>query len=151
MPQSLSNLIVHLVYSTKHRKPFLRDPGLREEMHKQLGGVSKTLECPPILVGGTEDHVHVVARQSRTISLSNWVKELKRTTSLWIKERDPREKAFQWQAGYGAFSVSQSNVEQVVEYVRNQEEHHRRFDFKEEFRRLLQRHGIEFDERYVWD
>jgi len=150
MPQSLSNVIVHVVYSTKSRKAFLRDPQLREEMHKQLGGASKTLHCPPVIVGGSEDHVHLLARQSRTISLADWIKELKRTTSLWIKERDPRQKAFQWQAGYGAFSVSQSKVAQVVEYVENQEEHHRRFDFKTEFRRLLERHGIPYDERYVW-
>jgi REP element-mobilizing transposase RayT len=151
MPQSLSNVIVHIVYSTKNRKPFLRNAELREEMHRQLGGASKTLECPPIIVGGTEDHVHLLARQSRTICLAEWVKELKRTTSVWIKERDARQRAFQWQTGYGAFSVSQSKVSEVVEYVENQDEHHRRFDFKTEFRRLLERHGIEYDERYVWD
>jgi putative transposase len=151
MPQSLSNVIIHVVYSTKHRKPSLRDRGLRDETHRQLGGASKTLDCPPILVGGTEDHVHLVARQSRTISLADWIKELKRTTSLWIKQRDRGQKDFQWQAGYGAFSVSQSNLAQVVEYIKNQEKHHRRFDFKTEFRRLLERHGIEYDEQYVWD
>lgn len=151
MPQSLSNVVIHIVYSTKHRKPFLRDPDLCEQMHKQLGGASKTLGCPPILVGGTEDHVHLLARQSRTITLADWIKELKRTTSVWTKERDRAQKEFQWQSGYGAFSVSQSNVDQVVEYIKNQEEHHRRFDFKTEFRRLLERHGIEYDERYVWD
>jgi REP element-mobilizing transposase RayT len=151
MPQSLANVIVHIVFSTKNRKPFLRDSVFREEMHRQLGGASKTLDCPPIIVGGTEDHVHILARQARTISLADWIKEIKRTTSLWIKERDKRFEGFQWQAGYGAFSVSQSNVEQVVAYIRDQEEHHRRFDFKTEFRRLLERHGIEYDERYVWD
>jgi REP element-mobilizing transposase RayT len=147
----LSNVIVHIVYSTKHRKPFLRDPGLREEVHKQLGGASKTLGCPPILVGGTEDHVHLLGRQSRTIALADWIKELKRTTSVGIKERHERQEGFQWQAGYGAFSVSQSKVDELAEYIRNQEEHHRRFDFKTEFRRLLERHGIEYDEWYVWD
>jgi len=151
MPQSLANVIIHIVYSTKHRKAFLRDPALREEVHKQLGGASKTLGCPPIIVGGTDDHVHLAARQSRTITLADWIKELKRTTSVWMKERDPRQEHFQWQAGYGAFSVSQSNVDQIVEYIRNQEQHHRQFDFKTEFRRLLERHGIDYDERYVWD
>lgn len=151
MPQSLANVIIHIVYSTKDRKPYLRDASLREEMHRQLGGASKTLECPPILVGGTEDHVHILARQARTITLADWVKELKRTTSLWIKQHDRCQGVFQWQAGYGAFSVSQSNVEQVIEYIKNQEDHHRRFDFKTEFRALLERHGIEYDEQYVWD
>ena len=151
MPQSLSNLIIHLVYSTKIRKPFLRDDSVRDEMHRQLGGTSKTLGCPPLLVGGVEDHVHILARQARTITVADWVKELKRVTSLWIKEKHPDLQDFQWQAGYGAFSVSQSNADQVVKYIQEQKEHHKRFDFQTEYRGLLERHGIEYDERYVWD
>ena len=148
MPQSLSNLIVHIVFSTKHRKPFLHDESVRDEMHRQLGGTSKTLGCPPLLVGGVDDHVHILARQARTITVADWVKELKRVTSLWIKERDHD---FQWQAGYGAFSVSQSNADQVVKYIQDQREHHKHCDFQTEYRELLERHGIEYDERYVWD
>lgn len=151
MSQSLSNLIVHLVFSTKHRKPFLRDESLRDEMHRQLGGTSKTLECPPVVVGGVEDHVHILARQARTITVADWVKELKRVTSLWIKERDTKLRDFQWQAGYGAFSVSQSNADEVVTYIKDQKEHHKHFDFQTEYRELLERHGIEYDERYVWE
>jgi putative transposase len=151
MSQSLANLVVHIVYSTKNRHPFLREPGLRDEMFRQLGGVSKTLDCPPLIVGGMEDHVHILARQARTISLADWVKELKRVTSLWIKERDLRQSEFQWQAGYGAFSASQSNVGTVTQYIERQEEHHRGFDFQTEYRALLDRHEIEYDERYVWD
>ena len=120
MSQSLSNIIVHIVYSTKHRKPFLLDESLRDEMHRQLGGTSKTLECPPLIVGGVEDHVHILARQARTITVADWVKELKRVTSLWIKERDSKLHEFQWQAGYGAFSVSQSDADQVVKYIQDQ-------------------------------
>ena len=151
MPQSLSNVTVHIVFSTKDRKPFLKDADLRAEMHKYLGGTSKTLKCPPIIVGGVEDHIHLLARQSRTITLADWVKELKRVTSIWVKQRDDRMSAFQWQAGYGAFSVSQSDVDRVEEYIKRQEEHHKRFDFKTEFRTLLERYEIEYDERYVWD
>lgn len=151
MSQSLSNLIVHLVFSTKHRKPFLRDESLRDEMNRQLGGTSKTLECPPVVVGGVEDHVHILARQARTITVADWVKELKRVTSLWIKERDTKLRDFQWQAGYGAFSVSQSNADEVVKYIKDQKEHHKHFDFQTEYRELLERHGIEYDERYVWE
>ena len=151
MPQSLANVIVHIVFSTKDRKPFLEDKDIREQMHRQLGGTSKTLKCPPIIVGGIQDHIHLLARQARTISLADWVKELKRVTSIWIKEQNPGHKSFQWQAGYGAFSVSQSNVSDVVRYIQRQEEHHRKFDFKREFRSLLERHEIEYDERYVWD
>lgn len=90
--------------------PFLKDTDFREQMHAELGGTSKMLNCPPIIVGGVEDHIHLLARQSRTITLSDWVKELKRVTSLWIKEKDAKFKKFAWQAGYGAFSVSQSQM-----------------------------------------
>jgi len=151
MPQSLANVVVHLVFSTKDRRPLLRDMPLRQAMHKYLGGVSNSLKCGPVVVGGVEDHVHILARQARTISISEWVKELKRVTSLWAKEHDPRLAGFQWQAGYGAFSVSQSNVDRVNQYIQQQEEHHRKLDFKAEYRMLLERHGVEFDERYVWD
>ncbi len=111
MPQSLANVVVHLVFSTKGRRTLLRDMQLRQAMHKYLGGTSSTLDCNPIIVGGVEDHVHLLARQARTISISEWVKELKRVTSLWAKEHDRRLAGFQWQAGYGAFSVSQSEGE----------------------------------------
>ena len=151
MSQSLSNVIVHLVFSTKERRPFLNDRDLREQMHAELGGTSKTLGCPPIIAGGVEDHVHVLARQSRTITLSDWVKELKRVTSIWIKEQGPEYSAFSWQSGYGGFSVSQSQLGKVVNYIRQQEAHHQHQDFKTEFREFLERHKIEYDERYVWD
>lgn len=89
MPQSLSCVSLHLVFSTKNRQPFLRDPILRQEMHAYLGRTSKTLECPPLIVGGVEDHVHLLGRMSRTITQADWVKELKRVSSIWIKQRDP--------------------------------------------------------------
>ena len=131
--------------------PFLKDTDIREQMHAELGGTSKMLNCPPIIVGGVEDHIHLLARQSRTITLSDWVKELKRVTSLWIKEKDAKFKKFAWQAGYGAFSVSQSQMKKVIEYIQQQEKHHRKKDFKTELREFLERHEIEYDERYVWD
>ena len=151
LPQSIANVAVHLVFSTKDRQPFLIDDGLRTETHNQLGGASKTLGCSPLIVGGVEDHVHLLARMSRTIAISDWVKELKRVTSIWIKGRDRALGDFQWQAGYGAFSVSQSEITRVSAYIANQTEHHRERDFKEKFRLLLERHRIGFDERYVCD
>ena len=151
MSQSLSNILVHVVFSTKDRKPLLRNLDLRNQMHAQLGGASKTLNCPPIIVGGFEDHIHMLARQSRTIALSDWVKELKRVTSIWIKEESPNYALFAWQSGYGAFSVSQSQSAKAIKYIENQEAHHKTRDFKAEFRELLERHEIEYDERYVWD
>jgi len=151
MPQSLSNVLVHLAFSTNGRRALLRPDELRAEMHKYLGGISNKLDCPPVIVGGCDDHVHLLARQSRTISLANWIKELKRGSSIWIKTKGRGLTSFEWQAGYGAFSVSQSQCSRVQRYIAAQEEHHRRRSFQEEFRELLQKHGIQFDEQYVWD
>jgi putative transposase len=119
-------------------------------MHSELGGASKTLNCRPIIVGGIEDHIHLLARQLRTISLSDWVKELKRVTSIWIKTKSTQFDSFAWQAGYGAFSVSQSQSGRVSKYIEQQELHHQKMDFKSEFRGFLERNEIEYDERYIW-
>jgi putative transposase len=97
MPQSLSAVYIHLVFSTKERQPFLRDPDARESLHAYLGGISKTIECPPIIVGGMEDQVHLLARFGRTITQAEWVKELKRVSNLWLKEQNRTYADFQWQ------------------------------------------------------
>jgi REP element-mobilizing transposase RayT len=151
MPQSLSAVYIHLVFSTKGRRPFLKDPDTRGAFHAYLGGISKTLDCPPIMVGGMEDHVHLLARFGRTITQAEWVKELKRVSNLWLKEQGRTYADFQWQGGYADFSVSQSNLERVKRYIANQEEHHRKLDFQDELRALLRKHKVEWDERYVWD
>ena len=106
MPQSLSNVLVHLVFSTKERHPFLANSTLRVAMHRYLATVSAELRCPVVTVGGVADHVHLLARQARTITLAGWVRELKRTSSLWLKQRPDGPEGFQWQAGYGAKSVA---------------------------------------------
>jgi putative transposase len=148
MPQSLSAVYIHLVFSTKHRQPLLRDQGLRNDLHSFLGGTSKTLECPPILVGGVEDHVHLLARFGRTITQAEWVKELKRVSNLWLKEKGGFAN-FELQGGYADFSVSHSNLEQVKTYIANQEEHHRKLSFQDEVRALLTKHEMDWDERYI--
>jgi REP element-mobilizing transposase RayT len=151
MSQSLANVLVHITFSTKERRTLLQDAGLRNEMHRWLGGISAKLDCPALEVGGASDHVHLLGCQSRTVTLADWVKELKRASSLWAKTKDPRWSLFQWQVGYGAFSVSESQRERVQRYIESQEEHHRRLSFQDEFRQILKKHKIEFDERYVWD
>ena len=151
MPQSLSVIYIHLVFSTKNRRPYLRDRSLRDSLHGQLGEISKRLDCPPILVGGVEDHIHLLARFGRSISQAEWVKELKRISNQWLKKQDTSFRDFEWQGGYAGFSVSQSNLEQVRDYVARQEEHHRTMSFQDELRALLRKHQIEWDERYVWD
>jgi putative transposase len=151
MPQSLANVLVHIVFSTKERRALLQNSDLRDEMHRYLAGISANLECPAIIVGGAADHIHLLANQSRKITLAEWVKELKRALSLWAKKKSPQWNLFQWQTGYGAFSVSQSQKERVREYIRMQEVHHRKSSFQDEFRKILQNHGVAFDEQYVWD
>ena len=151
MPQSLSMVYIHLVFSTKDRRPFLRDPRIRPPLHAYLGEVSKRLDCPPILVGGVEDHVHLLARFGRTITQAEWVKEVKRVSNQWLKEQSPEFADFEWQGGYADFSVSPSNLAQVKEYIAGQEEHHRKMTFQDELRTLLRKHEVEWDERYIWD
>ena len=151
MSQSLSAVHIHLVFSTKERRPLLRPAGLREELFAYLGGVSGKIDCPPVKIGGTDDHVHVLARLGRTIAQADWVKELKRVSNIWLKEQGPEYSGFQWQGGYADFSVSQSNLDHVRAYIERQEEHHHGMTFQDELRLLLRKHEVEFDERYVWD
>ena len=150
MPQSLSAVCIHLVFSTKERRPFLQDETIRESLHSQLGGISKKLGCAPIITGGVEDHVHQLARLSRTITQADWVKELKRVSNLWLKNKYSI-RDFEWQGGYADFSVSASNLETVKQYIANQQYHHRKMNFQDELRTLLRRHEVDWDERYIWN
>jgi REP element-mobilizing transposase RayT len=151
MPQSLSAVYVHLVFSTKDRRALLCDTTVRCELHAYLGGISKQLDCPPTQIGGVEDHMHILARLGRKITQADWVKELKRVSNLWLKDQGREFADFQWQSGYAVFSVSQSNLEQVSDYIARQEEHHRKMTVQDELSQLFHKHHLEFDERYVWD
>lgn len=151
MGQSLAQIYVHLVFSTKERRPFLADRALREEMHRMLGGICKKRECPTLRVGGVADHVHVLCRLGRSATIFELVKELKRESTLWIKEKSEAPSEFHWQTGYGAFSISPGHVDELTAYIENQERHHQTISFQDEFRRVLQKYGLEWDERYVWD
>jgi REP element-mobilizing transposase RayT len=150
MPQSLARLHVHLIFSTKHRERLITDP-VREMLHAYIATVLQNLGCAPVLVNSVEDHVHILFELSRTVSVSQAVEEVKKTSSKWIKTQGAGFAGFSWQAGYGAFAVSESNVPSVREYIVGQQEHHRRKSFQEEFRAFLERHGVAYDERYVWD
>jgi putative transposase len=151
MPQSLAKILVHTVFSTKERRPFLRDNPLREELHCYLGGILTNHECQPIIIGGVEDHVHLLSTLARTCEAAEMVKEVKRGSSLWLKTKSPGLRDFAWQNGYGVFSIGFSQIGAVKEYIAGQEVHHRGVSFQDEFRELLKRYEIEFDERYVWD
>ena len=150
MPQSLSKLIVHFIFSTKNREPWL-DANVRPRMHAYLATMCRDLGADVVHVDGVSDHVHIVTSLPRTLSQAQLIEQIKKTSSKWIKTVDARYRGFSWQRGYGAFSVSPSQLEGVLDYVNNQQEHHRTSTFQEEYRELLRKHGVDFDERYVWD
>jgi REP element-mobilizing transposase RayT len=150
MPQSLARLHIHLVFSTKNREPLIADP-VRDSLHRYMASVLQNLGCAPVLINSVEDHAHLLFDLARTISISQAVEDVKKSSSKWIKTQGPEFAGFAWQAGYGAFAVSESNVETVRAYIANQREHHRTKTFQEEYRAFLERHNVAFDERYVWD
>jgi REP element-mobilizing transposase RayT len=150
MSQSLARLNVHLIFSTKHRERFL-DEAIRPELHDYMGAVLSGLACRLCSINSVEDHVHLLFELARTAPLSKVVKDVKKSSSKWIKTKGPRFSTFAWQAGYGAFAVSESNIDSVRRYIARQEEHHRRKGFQEEYLAFLKRHNVAFDERYLWD
>ncbi len=150
MSQSLAKNLIHLVFSTKDRVQFIQDE-FRADLHDYAGGILRDLDSPALLMNSVADHIHVLFNLHKTKAMSDVIMELKRGTSIWVKDQKSRYGHFYWQAGYGAFSVSQSAVETVKEYIADQESHHSRRTFQDEFRLLLDRHEIPFDERYVWE
>jgi putative transposase len=150
MPQSLSRIYVHLIFSTKLREPMLLAPP-RENLHAYVAAILNNQDSPALKVGGMSDHIHALFRLSKNLALAKIVEEVKTNSSKWVKTQGHGLMNFHWQSGYGAFSVNAANVEEVVEYIAQQETHHRVLSFQEEFRKLLQAHGMAFDERYVWD
>ena len=150
MGQSLVQIYVHVVFSTKGRAPFLKSDDQRERLHAYLSGVCKNQSCPAIIVGGVEDHVHLLCRLGKTVDIATLIRELKKDSSEWVKKELDIPK-FYWQTGYGTFSVSPSHVDALKNYIASQIEHHRKESFQDEFRRLCKKYGVEIDERYVWD
>ncbi len=150
MPQSLAKNLIHLIYSTKDRVPCL-SPEIRSGLFGYKVGILKEWKSPALLIGGVADHVHVLFCLSKNHALAKVIEELKKGSSKWLKTQGPKFHAFHWQAGYGAFSVSQSHVERVHQYIGLQEEHHRKQSFQEEFLSFLNRYGMEYDERFLWE
>lgn len=150
MPQSLARIHIHLVFSTKNRERLISD-SIRSALHEYMATVLQNLGCHPLLINSVEDHSHLLFDLARTIPVSKAVEDVKKSSSKWIKTQGPQFTNFAWQAGYGAFAVSESNVESVRNYIAGQREHHRTKTFQEEYRAFLERHNVTFDERYVWD
>jgi len=150
MPQSLSGICIHLIFSTKDRLPLISDD-MKIRLHEYIGAILSSQKCRPILQGGITDHVHCLFWLHPTIALSELVRRIKANSSLWIHETFPDKGDFRWQAGYGAFSVSASNIRKVKEYIVKQDEHHRRRSFKDEFLALLKKYEVTYNETYIWD
>ena len=150
MPQSLSKVYVHIVFSTKYRKKLIRNE-IKESLFEYIGGICRELECNQIKVGGHEDHIHVLCMLSRKISIMKLLEEVKKSSSRWIKTKGDKYSDFYWQGGYGIFSVNPKDVEIVKNYIKTQEEHHSKQDFKTEFRGFLKKNHVDYDKRYVWD
>jgi REP element-mobilizing transposase RayT len=150
MSQSLSKVYVHLTFSTKERYPFI-DNNIKERLWEYLGGICKGLECNPIQVGGDKDHIHILCLLSKKISQMKLMEEVKKQSSKWIKTIDTKYAKFYWQDGYGIFSVNPSEIEIVVDYIKKQEEHHKKRTFKEELIAFLKKYNVEYDEQYLWD
>ena len=152
MPQSLAKVLVHIVYSTKGRHAWLKDIEMRKELYAIKATVLRdNVDSPALIINGVEDHIHAFCLLSRKFAIKDVIQEAKTETTKWIKKQGPEYSDFNWQSGYGIFSVSESNVEKVKQYIANQQEHHKKRTFQDEFRELCKRHGIEIDERYVWD
>ena len=151
MSQTLSNILIHFVYSTKDRGRWLKTAAHRKEMYALQGKILQDFDCHPILINGMEDHVHLFCDFTRNYTIKKVIGELKTGTSKWIKTKGAAYRDFQWQSSYGAFSVSQSKRSDLLHYIENQEEHHRQKSYQDEFRRLCELHKVPIDERYVWD
>jgi putative transposase len=149
MAHTFTNLLIHIIFSTHDRTPMMAD-AVRPDLHGYMGGILRELRVTPVMIGGTIDHVHLLVRAPADIAVADCVRVLKTNSSRWVKEKWPERRFFAWQGGYGAFSVSESSREDVIRYIQNQVEHHHKMTFQEEFISFLRKHGIEFDERYIW-
>ncbi|MCD4727852.1 MAG: IS200/IS605 family transposase [Pirellulales bacterium] len=149
MGSTLTNLVYHVIFSTRSREQFIV-PEIRNELHHYMGGIIKGEGGVLIQAGGTSDHIHIVIRLKPVHALSEMMQKIKGNSSKWINEHQRLNNKFAWQVGYGAFTVSESQIQAVIRYVREQEAHHRKQTFKKEFDWILKRHRVEYDERYIW-
>ncbi len=149
MAHTLTNLLTHVIFSTRGRAPLIVD-AIRDDLHAYLGGILRELRATPIVIGGTTDHVHLLTRLPADLAVADCLRVLKTNSSRWVKERWPERRSFGWQGGYGAFSVSESSRANVIRYIQGQAQHHLLISFQDEFIALLRKHGVAFDEQYLW-
>jgi REP element-mobilizing transposase RayT len=150
MPQSLSKVYVHIIFSTKNHVPLI-DEIIKSSLFEYIGGICRGMECNPVRVGGYRDHVHVLCVLSRKVTQMKLLEEIKKQSSKWIKTKGKKYSSFYWQDGYGIFSVNPAEIEVVIKYIEDQEDHHKKKAFKEEYRTFLKKYNVPYEERYVWD
>ena len=150
MSQSLSKVIIHVVFSTKRRERIIAE-SVQSKLHAYMAGICKEMKSHAIRIGGTLDHVHIACVLPRTSTIADLVQAIKQSSSAWIKDKDPVCKSFEWQSGYGVFSIGQSQLNGLIRYIDEQKRHHHRQSYQDELRALLNKYGVEYDERYVWD
>ena len=150
MPQSLFKILVHVVFSTKNRADLI-SPEIENKLFAYIHGIIENNGSKLIIANGTTNHIHLLISLGKKVDIPELIGDIKRDSSSWVKKQDASFSNFYWQKGYGAFSIGQSQVPTVVNYIKNQKEHHKQQDFKSEFRALLMKYEIDFDERYVWD
>lgn len=150
MPSTYANLLYHIVFSTKQRQRFIKD-NFREELYRYIGGIIRAAGGIQLEIGGTADHVHILAKLKPTDSVSNLLNRIKANSSKWINENEKLAQRFAWQEGYAAFTVSESQTSAVSEYIRNQQEHHQKQSYQDELLALLERHRVQYDPKYLWD
>lgn len=150
MPQSLAKVLVHIVFSTKNRAALITE-AIEGELFAYQAAILREHKSQVLIINGTADHVHILCTLPRSIALAKLLEEVKKSSSKWIKTKGNIFLEFAWQNGYGAFSIGESGVAQAKRYIAGQKEHHHRQTFQDEFRELLDRYGIEYDERYLWE
>jgi putative transposase len=151
MAQSLAQVYLHIVFSTKDRYPWLKTKRLQTDVHAYVAETLNNMDCPCVIAGGVEDHLHILCRLGRTVTIADLVRDIKKASTNMLTDRSQELHGFHWQKGYGAFSISPAHAEPLKKYILNQEQHHHKEKYQDEFRRLLDKYGLDYDERYVWD
>ena len=150
MGQSLVQNYIHIIFSVKNRKPLIHE-SIEQELFRYIGGVCKKLESTPLAVGGYKNHIHILCTLSKKVSLVTLIGKVKSKSSKWVKSKGSAYKRFYWQNGYGAFSISSSQIDSIRSYIRKQKDHHQNISFEEEYKDMLKENNVEFDDRYIWD
>lgn len=149
MAQSLSQILIHIIFSTKNHEPLISE-SYESQLQAYIAGICNDLDCQALIVGGTSDHIHILCELSRTLTVADLAKKIKTRSTKWMKSQSGDFRNFSWQSGYGVFSIGKSGAPKLKQYIKDQRDHHKKYSFREEYLRFLRKYGIEFDEKYLW-